>query len=174
MRLGAAVVAVALSVQPPLVVHGFNTGLDGVVTANPGVGLSIERDSSTGEPVLVVEYPAPNGDPAARDIRCAARNQDWSAGKAIAFQIKPDHALRLSLSFIDRNGVVYTAWRDLKGGEWQAVRIPFDEIRPNPYFQPPGARTGSPIDVSDVKFDAFAPQDKSAGRLHVGSLALSK
>jgi hypothetical protein len=174
MRLEAAVLAVALSVQPALVVHAFTAGLDGVVAASPGVGLSIDRDSSIGEPVLVVQYPAPTSDPAARDIRCAAQNQNWSVGKAIEFQIKPDHPLRLSVSFIDGNGVVYTAWRDLKGGEWQALRIPFDEIRPNPYFQPPGAKTGSSIDVTDVKFVAFAPQDGTAGRLHVGSVVVSK
>src|SRR5262245_39340689 len=172
--IGAMLVAsLALPGQPAIVIHAFNAGLDGVAAASAGVGLSIDRDSSIGEPVLVVEYPAPSGDPAARDIRCAAQNQDWSAGKAIEFRIKPDQALRLSLSFIDRNGVVYTAWRDLKGGEWQAVRIPFDEIRPNPYFQPPGAKTGSPIDVSLVRFIAFAPQDKMAGRLQISALFLS-
>ena len=53
-------------------------------------------------------------------------------GRRLHSRSKPDHPLRLSLSFIDRNGVAYTAWKDLKGGEWQAVRIPIDEIRPNP------------------------------------------
>ena len=174
MRLDAVVLAAASFVQPALVIHSFDGGLDGVAAATPGVRLSVGRDPSIGQPVLLVEYPAPTGDPAGRDVRCSAQNQDWTSGKAIAFQIKPDHALRLSLSFIDRNGVVYTAWRDLNGGEWQAVRIPFDEIRPNPYFQPPGAKTGSPIDVSGVQFIAFAPQDRTAGRLHVGPLALSQ
>ena len=101
-------------------------------------------------------------------------NQNWSGGKAIEFEIKPGQPLRLSLSFIDRNGVVYTAFRDLEGAEWQAVRIAFDEIRPNPYFQPPGARAGMPIDVSDVKFVAFAPQDRTPGRLTIGTLVVSK
>jgi len=48
------------------------------------------------------------------------------------------------------------------------VRIPFAEIRPNPYFQPPGAKTGTPLDVSDVKWIAFAPQDQAPGRLAIG------
>ena len=82
--------------------------------------------------------------------------------------------MRLSVSFLDRNHVAYTAWRGLTGSVWQLVRIPFDEIRPNPFFQPPDARTGRPLDVSDARFIAFAPQDKTAGRLTVGKFVVSK
>ena len=93
-------------------------------------------------------------------------------GARFSFQIKPDHSLRMSLSFLDRNRVAYTAWTELKGGLWQLVRIPLDEIRPNPFFQPPDARTGRPIDVSDVKGIAFAPQDKTSGRLAIGKFVV--
>jgi hypothetical protein len=89
---------------------------------------------------LVVDYPAPTNDPAGRDVQCNAAARDWTGGRAIAFQVKPAHALRLSVSFFDRNGVVYTSWSDLNEG-WQSVRIAFDDIRPNPYFQPPGANS---------------------------------
>jgi len=174
MRLDAVVLAAALSVQPALVIHAFNAGLDGVIAASSGVRLSVTRDASIDQPVLLVEYPPPTGDPAGRDLRCAVENQDWTSGKAIAFQVKPDHPLRLSVSFIDRNNVVYTAWNDLKGGEWQPLRIPFDTIQPNPYFQPPGAKTGAPLDVSEVRMIAFAPQDKTAGRLQISTLFVSQ
>ena len=118
--------------------------------------------------MLLVEYPAPTGNPAARDVRCDAEDQNWTAGRAISFEVKPANPLRLSVSFLDRNGVAYTAWTNLQGGVWQVVRIPFAEIRPNPYFQPPGAKTGAPLDVSDVKWIAFAPQDQAPGRLAIG------
>jgi hypothetical protein len=57
---------------------------------------------------------------------------------------------------------------------WQAIRIPFDEIRPNPFFQFPDAKTGAPLDVSDVKAIAFAPQDKTTGRLAIGRIVVSR
>lgn len=82
--------------------------------------------------------------------------------------------MKLSLSFIDRNRVAYTAWRELKGGVWQLVRIPFDEIRPNPFFQPPDAKTGAPLDVSQVKGIAFAPHDQTSGALAIGKFAVSR
>ena len=85
-----------------------------------------------------------------------------------SFQAKAEHVARLSVSFLDRNRVAYTHWVDLRGGgAWQTVRVPLDQIRPNPYFQPPGANTGAPIDVSEVARLGFAPQDKSAGQLVV-------
>lgn len=157
------------------VVQAYRDGVSTGCAANPGVNLAVGRDPLLpDQPVLLVEYLAPTGDPAARDVRCDAEEQDWTAGRAISFQVKPAGPVRLSVSFLDRNGVAYTAWTDLQGGVWQEVRIPFAEIRPNPYFQPPNAKTGAPLDVSDVKWIAFAPQDRASGRLAVGRLVVVK
>ena len=156
------------------VIQDYRDGLASVRSANPDVRLSVKADSGTGdERVLVVEYPTATGDPAGRDVRCTAEHQDWTSGRAVSFRIKPGHAMRLSLSFVDRNRVAYTAWIELTGSGWQVVRIPFDEMRPNPYFQPPDARTGAPLDVSEVKGIAFAPQDPISGRLEIGKFVVS-
>jgi hypothetical protein len=161
--------------RPVAVIQSYKDGLARVRTANPDVRLSVGRDPSmSDEPVLFVEYPTPTADPAGRDVRCDAENQDWTAGRAISFQIKPAHAVRLSVSFLDRNLVAYTSWMELTGGTWQRVRIPFSEIRPNPYFQPPGAKTGAPLDVSEVKGIAFAPHDQTSGRLAVTQFVVLK
>ena len=157
-----------------VIIQDYKNGVSRVRTANPDVRLSVGRDPLLpGEPVLFVDYPPPTADPAGRDVQCEAENQDWTSGRAISFQIKADQPTRLSVSFLDRNRVVYTAWTELAGGAWQLVRIPFDELRPNPYFQPPDARSGAPIDVSDVRFLAFAPQDKAGGRLAIGRFVVS-
>jgi hypothetical protein len=161
--------------EPAIVIRTYDDGLAGVRATNPEVRLSVGRAPELpGQRVLIVEYPAPSGDPAGRDVQCAAENEDWSAGRAISFQIRPDHSLKLSVSFLDRNRVAYTAWRELEGGVWQLVRIPFDEIRPNPYFQPPDAKTGGPIDLTEVKGIAFAPQDQTSGRLLLGRFVVSR
>jgi hypothetical protein len=160
---------------PAIVIHAFNDGLSGVHAANPDVKLSVGHDSVLGaEPFLIVDYPAPTGEPAARDVACDAVNRDWSSGRAIAFRIKPSHALRLSVSFADRNHVIYTRWTALKADVWQPVSIPFDAIRPNPYFQPPDAKTGAALDVSDVGRIAFAPQDATSGRLAITTFTVTK
>jgi hypothetical protein len=154
--------------RPVAVVREYRSNLSGVHAPNPEVKLRTGRDRAlAGEWVLLVDYPAPNDNPASRDVRIDAARTNWAAGSAIAFRVRPQHVTRLSVSFLDRNHVVYTAWRELQAGVWQQIRIPFAEIRPNPYFQPPDAKPGAPIDVSDVKFLAFAPQEKAAGHLAV-------
>jgi hypothetical protein len=160
---------------PVAVIQAYEDGVAGIRTVSPDVRVRVESDASVaGERVLIVEYPAPSGNPAERDVRCTAAPSNWTGGTAISFQVRPDHAVRLSVSFLDRNHVAYTAWRELKGGEWQEVRIPFDEVRPNPFFQPPDARTGLPVDVSEVGFIAFAPQDETSGRLTIGRFVVAK
>jgi hypothetical protein len=161
--------------NPVTVIQAYADGLAGGCAAKPGVRLSVGRDRSIpDERVLLVDYPVPTDDPAGRDVQCAATNHDWSAGRAISFHAKPSHPVRLSVSFFDKNRVAYTAWTELKGGVWQLVRIPFDEIRPNPFFQPPDAKTGATLDMSEVKGIAFAPQDRTSGRLLIGRFVVSK
>ena len=158
-----------------LVIHAFENGLGGVRSSNSEVKLSIGRDPDLGEQaVLIVSYPGPTSDPGGRDVRCDAASRDWTTGHAIEFRIKPDHAIALSLSFVDRNGVVYTTRRMVTGGTWQQIHVPFEEIRPNPYFQPPGAKVGTPLDVGDVAFVAFAPQDPAAGWFAITKLVVVK
>jgi hypothetical protein len=171
----AMLFSILLAPADEMVIHSFSNGLAGVRAANPDVRLSVGRDPSwPDEPVLQVEYPAPTGNPAGRDVQCEAENRNWSSGRAVSFQAKPAHALRLSVSFIDRNRVVYTSYADLKEGVWQAVRFAFADMKPNAYFQPPDAKQGSAIDVSDVPFIAFAPQDHTAGRFAIGRFVVEQ
>ena len=169
------------SVPPPahagdgIPIQSYRSGVAGVHAANPDVKLSVGRDVAQGTaPVLFVDYPAPTPDPAGRDVWCDAESTDWSAALVIAFQVKPEHAVKLSVSFLDRNHVAYTTWVDLTAGVWQPVRIPLDRVRPNPYFQPPDARVGAPLDAREVKALAFAPRDDAPGRLAISAVTVLK
>jgi hypothetical protein len=154
-----------------IVIQAYAKGLSAVRCANPEVRLSIERDPALAdEAVLAVTYPASTGRPAERDVWCDAENRDWSSGSGISLQVKPDQPIRLSVSFMGTNGVAYTAWSNLVGGQWQPIEISFAEIKPNPFFQLPGANKASPLDVSDVKQIGFAPQVNESGRMFVSRL----
>jgi carbohydrate binding protein with CBM11 domain len=154
-----------------IAIQTYVQGLGGVHASNPDVHLSIGRDPARGdEPVLFVDYPAPSGDPAGRDVRCEAENRDWRAGNAVAFVVRATQARKLSVSFFDKNRVAYTHWVELSGDGWQPVRVAFADIRPNPYFQLPDANRGAPLDVSEVSGLAFAPQDPGAGQLVVSRI----
>ncbi len=170
LLLGALIYAPLSKQGPVAVIQSFSAGAASVRARNPDVKLRFEREGD--EPALIVEYPPPSSDPAGRDVWCSVETRNWTEGRAITFRAKSAHPVRLSVSFLDRNHVAYTSWTDLPDTAWHAIRIVFDEVRPNPYFQPPDARTGSPIDVSDVDGIAFAPHDKEAGRLVIGRIEL--
>ena len=160
---------------PVIAIQTYKERLSGVRARNPDMALSIGNDPALGEaPVLLVKYPEATADPAGRDVWCDAEVQDWSGGRAISFRIKPDRAIKMSVSFFDRNHVVYTAWVNLQGGVWQPVRVAFDDVRPNPYFQPPDAKAGAPLDVSDVKGIALAPQSGGSGQLALSAFVVTK
>ena len=157
------------------VLQDFSRELARVHARNPAVSLRFVRDPALpGEVVLIVEYPRASDDPAARDISCDVDQRNWTSGRAIRFQARSTHPTRLSVSFFDRNHVVYTARADLPDAAWHVIDIAFDQIRPNPYFQPPDAKTGNAIDVSDVPFIAFAPQSPDAGQLEVRKIVLRR
>jgi hypothetical protein len=179
LTIAALLFSACVSHAPPIMpqalsIHSFRNGLAGAHANSSSVTLRVAADSSSEkEDVLLVDYPAPSGDPASRDVRLDAERTNWSAGKAISFRARPASAIRLTVSFIDRNGVVYTSWTNLQAGVWQPVRIELAAIRPNQYFQPPGAKMGAPLDVTEVKFLAFAPQDRQAGRIALAQIILT-
>lgn len=159
--------------QPVAVIQDFARGLAAARALSPSVQLRVEREATIrGEHALIIDYPRPSNNPAARDVWCDADERNWARGRAISFEIKSVHPTRVSVSFLDKNGVAYTSWADLRDTTWQTVRVMFDQIRPNPYFQPPNAKVGAAIDVSDVRGIGFAPQDQLAGRLVIGTIVL--
>ena len=161
--------------ESAIVVHDYRHGLDGVRAVMGAVRLSLRGDSShIGDSLLVVEYSPPTSDPAARDVRVDAAATDWTASHALSFRILPASAVRLSVSFLDRNRVAYTSWIQLDPDRWQTIRIPFDSLRPNPYFQPPDAKPGEPLDVSRVTEIAFAPQSSDSGHFVISRIVVVK
>jgi hypothetical protein len=157
----------------PLVVRSFAPTLTGIRTGRD-VSVACTGDPERGgEGLLSVVYGAA-GDPADRDVWSDTQVRDWSGGRAINVAIRADPPLRLSISFFDANGVGYTAWAETQGGAWQTIRIPLDSIRPNPYFQPPSAKLGTPLDLRDVPAIGFAPQRQGAGRYLVGAFVLER
>lgn len=158
-----------------IIIQAYAQGLSSVRAANPDVKLRVGHDPThADELVLFVEYPRPTDDAAGRDVWCDTEHRDWTTGHAISFRIKPHNPERLSVSFFDRNRVVYTTWIDLQGGIWQPVRVSFDQLRPNPYFQPPDAKTDAPIDVSEINGIAFAPHSQAPGQLTVSRFVLTE
>lgn len=161
------------SMDVAIIVQDYSAGLSQLHPASAALQFSVTESPELGEQILTVKYPAATSDAAARDMNCDTINQDWSSGSALTFQIKPALDLNFSLSFLDRNGVAYTSYTSLQGGVWQSVRVAFVDIKPNAYFQPPGAPNPAPkIDVSKVTGIGFAPQTAGEGSYAVGEVVV--
>ena len=170
--VGATMIVVPIEAEAePMIIRGFDAQATGI-RANPAVKLSVSKDRDLDELVLTVEYPEADDNPASRDVWSLAEIQDWTQGRAIVFKVKSDQAVRVSVSFPDGNGVAYTSWVDVLAGHWQDFEIQFADMKPNPYFQPPGADTDAPLNVAEVKAIGFAPQSPDAGRLTITSFAV--
>jgi hypothetical protein len=152
-----------------VLVRSHAGGLRGVrVGSNATV--AVRRDPEAGgDPVLAVSYGAQGEDPADRDVWCDTGVRDWSGARALVFRVRSDEPLHLAVSFFDANGVGYTAWADTRGGGWEEIRVALDTIQPNPYFQPPTAKLGAPLDLHDVRSLGFAPQVPDPGRFVVAA-----
>src|SRR5262245_6940384 len=110
--------------QAVAVLQDFTAGMARVHARNPAIKLRIDdHPTIPNERMLVVDYPAASGDPAARDVWLDVDQRNWTQGRAITFQAKPDRPTRLSISFADRNHVAFTMWIDLRDTTWQTVRV---------------------------------------------------
>ena len=125
--------------------------------------LRVDRDSTAGgEPVLLIDYPARSSDPAGRDVYFEAAHRDGQReARSAPHQFI---ACNLGVRLVSRpesrcvhrvDGI--EARRGTRSGSGSAM---FGE---NPYFQPPDANRGAPLDVSDVGGIGLAPQDSASG-----------
>jgi len=71
--------------------------------------------------------------------------------------------LELSISLSDKNGGQYTTMGTLptfKGGKWETVVIPLADFSLDPYYQPPEAVKGAPMDFTQIKQFNIQPKTK--------------
>ncbi len=91
------------------------------------------------------------------------RGQDWGRGSGLAVEARSRSPLRLQLAFNDANQNAYLSPPlELEPGAWRVLRAPFASFRPNPYYQPPHARPGAPLDLGRV--DTFNLSPLTPGR----------
>jgi len=110
---------------------------------------------------------------ASLDVWSETRVRDWTQAGVLSFRIKPDSAMRLSVSFLDANHAGYTQkTQPLVAGSWQSVSLLLEQFRLNP-FGPQGNEPGRPVDFSGVQALGFAPEGCSNGHFLIDDFSLS-
>ncbi|GEM_PF-528302 len=85
--------------------------------------------------------------------------QDWTGAKAVRFLLYSKVPQVMGFTFKDKNNNQYTAdGPSTKGTGWETVRIPLGSFKLDPYYTPPDAVKGAPLDLSAVKSFNFQPK----------------
>lgn len=128
------------------------------------ISFAMDKDPEKG-PVLKIDYIL------AQNSWCGlyrhSVNQNWSSAKNVNVWAKGSSNLVVRFSILDANKVSYVADMNLTP-EWQEIKIPISSMKKNPYYQPPEAIQGKPLDLSNVQQIQFEPQTQGKGSFMIG------
>jgi sialate O-acetylesterase len=93
---------------------------------------------------------------------------DLSNAKTVVFQAKTTLPGEVQMALKDKWNVQYTVKFAVKSAGWTEVKIPLASFVKDPYYTPPEAQLGHPMDFSKVTGMNFGPQAYGAGDLWVG------
>ncbi len=157
----------AVGAAPSVRDGGMDAGTVQDFVALPASGYGPFADSQGSSIELTVRTDAPGfRGPAARVsydeqpsgwcgewIRAGAAwgGQDWSRAHGLEAEVYSADALSLRFDFNDANQNAYVSPSlTVKPGAWTLVRANFADFALNPYYQPPRALKGAPLDLTHV------------------------
>jgi hypothetical protein len=84
--------------------------------------------------------------------------QDWSKGKSLVFEVHSTEPLKLQAAFVDGAQNAYVGpIQTAEPGAWRSLAIPFRRFILNPYYQPPMAKKGEPMDLRHIDNVSLLP-----------------
>jgi len=94
-------------------------------------------------------------------VRCGDEweGQDWRGSKSLVFTVYSREPLSFEFGFNDVNENAYIALApQTKGTGWETLSFPMTSFQLNPFYQPPGAQKGAPLDLSRIETFNIAPK----------------
>ena len=96
---------------------------------------------------------------------------DISKAKTIVFKSRTTLSGEVQMALKDKYNVQYTAKFKVPSEGWSEIKIPVASFAKDPYYTPPNAELGHPMDLSKVNGMNFGPQAYGQGDLWVGPLS---
>ncbi|HUO58619.1 MAG TPA: carbohydrate binding domain-containing protein [bacterium] len=96
---------------------------------------------------------------------------DLSKATTIVFKAKATLPGELQFEFKDKYNVQYMVKVKVPSAAWSEVRIPVVSFIKNPYYTPPNAELGHPMDLSKVNGMNVGPQADGAGEMWIGPVS---
>jgi len=93
---------------------------------------------------------------------------DLSDRKELVFRAKTTKPGAVQIALKDKWNVQYITLAQVDSKDWAEVRVPLASFKKDPYYTPPEAVPGHPMDLSGVNGMNFGPQAVGKGELWVG------
>jgi hypothetical protein len=125
-----------------------------------------DNPSKKGQKYLTITYELKQGGYCG--MWCRAGGNDWKgvslgAAKTLSLMIYGKDPVSLGIALKDKNNNQYvTDLPATKGGKWETVVVNLSDFKLDPYYTPPDAKKGAPMDFSTVS--NFNIQPKTAGK----------
>jgi Carbohydrate binding domain (family 11) len=152
----------------------------GGTSKDPGSTITysaVDNPNKPGTKYLVIKLNVDQGGYACLYHRTGSSwdGQDWSGGKAIRMLIYCKDPVVMGLAIQDKNHNQYSASApSTKGGSWEKVEVPIDSFKLDPYYTPPNAVKGAPMDLSQVIQIQFQPKVTGEETLAISDVTLVK
>ena len=98
---------------------------------------------------------------------------DLSKSGSLKFKAKTTAPGDLQLAIVDAFGVQYVAKVSVSSKDWAVVEVPLSSFIKDPYYTPPQAVLGHPMDLSKTSNLNFSPQVQGASVVEIGPVESS-
>ncbi|HJT24169.1 MAG TPA: carbohydrate binding domain-containing protein, partial [bacterium] len=98
---------------------------------------------------------------------------DLSKNGSLKFKAKSTVPGDVQLAIVDAFGVQYVTKASISSKDWAVVEVPLSSFAKDPYYTPPQAVLGHPMDLSKVSNLNFSPQVQGASVVEIGTVESS-
>lgn len=159
---------------------GDDTGNGGTFQDSQGSSFKYtikDNPKKKGSRYLVIEYDLKQGGYAGMYHRTGTSwdGQNWNGGKTISFNLYCKQPLVIGLAIKDKNNNQYVANSAMsKGGKWEKVTVNLSDFKLDPYYTPPDAIKGAPLDLGGVKNLNIQAQTVGKYTLSIDAITVNK
>lgn len=101
-------------------------------------------------------------------LGCSIPASDLSKNTSLRFKARAAAPVALQIGLLDANKAQYITTVAVTAKDWTEVTVPFSSFIKDPYYTPPGARLGHPMDLTRTTNLNFMPRTPGRSVVEIG------
>lgn len=106
-------------------------------------------------------------------LGCGIAPTDLSKNTSFKFKARAAAPVDLQIGLLDADNVQYIAAVTVDAKDWTEITVPFSSFIKDPYYTPPGARLGHPMDLTRTRSLNFMPRTPGRSVVEIGPVEAS-